>query len=62
MFTTLAATLDQRSGGADLGFGWNVRDALRLDRAELIEAFRELEPLYRIFALTGETTAPDASR
>jgi len=26
----------------------NVRDALRLDRAELLDACRELAPLYRI--------------
>jgi hypothetical protein len=25
-----------------------VRDALRLDRAELLDAYRELEPVYRI--------------
>jgi Protein of unknown function (DUF1054) len=62
MFTALATTLGKKTGWADLGFGWNVRDALRLDRAEMIEAFRELEPLYRIFAQTGEIAAPDASR
>ena len=57
MFTGLATTLGKKTGGVDLGFGWNVRDALRLDRAEMIEAFRELEPLYRIFAQTPETIA-----
>ena len=62
MFTALAATLDQKSGWVDLGFGWNVRDSLCLDRAEMIEAFRELEPLYRIFAQTGETVGPDSSQ
>jgi len=62
MFTALAATLGQRTGWVDLGFGWNVRDSLRLDRAEMIEAFRELEPLYRIFTQSRETAAPDASR
>jgi hypothetical protein len=45
----IAATLEKRTGWIDLGFGWNVRDALRLDRAEVIEAFHELEPLYRLF-------------
>jgi len=62
MFTALATTLGQKTGWVDLGFGWNVRDALRLDRAEIIEAFRELEPLYRIFAQTRETAAPDSFR
>jgi Protein of unknown function (DUF1054) len=62
MFTALATTLGKKTGWADLGFGWNVRDALRLDRAEMIEAFRELEPLYRIFARSHETAASDASR
>ena len=32
----------------DLGFGWNLRESLWLDRAELLDAFRELAPLYRI--------------
>jgi hypothetical protein len=45
----IAATLEKRTGWIDLGFGWNVRDSLRLDRAEVIEAFHELEPLYRLF-------------
>ncbi len=49
LFTAMAATLSQKTGWVDLGFGWNVRDSLRLDRAEVIEAFHELEPLYRIF-------------
>jgi uncharacterized protein YktB (UPF0637 family) len=62
IFKALAATLNQKTGSVDLGFGWNVHDALRLDRAEMIEAFRELEPLYRIFAQIRETSAPDESR
>lgn len=63
MFSALATTLDEKTGWIDLGFGWNVRNALRLDRAELIEAFRELAPLYRIFAQTGEIAAAlDVSR
>ncbi len=62
MFTALAATLATKNGWIDLGFGWNVRDGLRLDRAEMIEAFRELEPLYRIFAPTREAAAPDSFR
>lgn len=47
-FGTLAEGLNKKTGGIDVGFGWNVGDSLRLDRAELIDAFRELEPLYRI--------------
>jgi hypothetical protein len=49
LFSALAETLGKKTGSVDLGFGWNVRDSLRLDRAEMIEAFHELEPLYRIF-------------
>ena len=48
IFAALADGLEKKTGGIDLGFGWNVREALRLDRAELLDAFRELEPLYRI--------------
>jgi uncharacterized protein YktB (UPF0637 family) len=47
-FDALASALQKKTGGIDIGFGWNVRESLRLDRAELIEAWRELEPLYRI--------------
>lgn len=48
LFTALAESLGKKSGGMDLGFGWSARDALRLDRAELLDAYRELEPIYRI--------------
>jgi uncharacterized protein YktB (UPF0637 family) len=48
LFSELADVLNKKSGGIDLGFGWNGRDALRLDRAELLDAYRELEPIYRI--------------
>ena len=48
LFTALAEGLGKKTGAMDLGFGWSVRDALRLDRAELIDAYRELEPVYRI--------------
>jgi uncharacterized protein YktB (UPF0637 family) len=48
LFTTLAEGLSKKTGGMDLGFGWNVRESLRLDRDEMIDALRELEPLYRI--------------
>jgi uncharacterized protein YktB (UPF0637 family) len=49
LFDAMAATLGKKTGWIDLGFGWNVRDSLRLDRAEVIEAFHDLEPLYRLF-------------
>lgn len=48
LFTSLAEVLNKKTGGIDIGFGWNIRDALKLDRAELLDAFRELEPIYRI--------------
>jgi len=48
LIDTLAASVAKKTGGLDLGFGWNVREAVRLDRAELLDAFRELAPLYRI--------------
>ena len=47
-FAALGQSLEKKSGGIDIGFGWPVKDALRLDREELIDAFRELEPLYRV--------------
>jgi uncharacterized protein YktB (UPF0637 family) len=47
-FAGLGDALEQRSGSIDVGFGWPVRDALTVDRAEVLDAFRELEPLYRI--------------
>jgi uncharacterized protein YktB (UPF0637 family) len=47
LFASLADSLEKNSGGVDVGFGWDIRSAIRLDRAELLDAFRELEPLYR---------------
>ena len=47
-FEGLADALAKKSGGIDVGFGWLVRDALTIDRAEVLDAFRELEPLYRV--------------
>jgi uncharacterized protein YktB (UPF0637 family) len=49
LFEGLADALAKKSGGLDVGFGWPVRDALTIDRAEVLDAFRELEPLYRVF-------------
>jgi uncharacterized protein YktB (UPF0637 family) len=48
LLTTLSTSLRKRTGGIDLGFGWPPTQAARLDRAELLDAFREFEPLYRI--------------
>lgn len=48
MFESIAGKLQKKTGAIDVGFGWKVRGALRLDRAELLDAFRELEPLYRV--------------
>lgn len=48
LFESLGAALLKKTGVIDIGFGWPVREAVRLDRAELLDAFRELEPLYRI--------------
>jgi uncharacterized protein YktB (UPF0637 family) len=50
LFAALAEGLGKKTGALDLGFGWTVRDALRLDRAELLDAYRELEPVYRIIS------------
>ena len=47
-FGGLADALAKKTGGIDVGFGWPVRDALSVDRAEVLDAFRELEPLYRV--------------
>lgn len=47
-FDALGAELVKKTGGIDVGFGWTVRDALKLDRAEVLDAFSELEPLYRV--------------
>lgn len=48
LFTSLAEALKKKTGGIDVGFGWNLSNSLRLQRAELLDAFQELEPLYRI--------------
>jgi len=48
MFSSLADALNKKSGGIDVGFSWTRMGSLRLDRAELLDAFRELEPLYRV--------------
>jgi uncharacterized protein YktB (UPF0637 family) len=47
-FDQLGDALAKKTGGIDVGFGWPLRDALTVDRAEVLDAFRELEPLYRV--------------
>jgi uncharacterized protein YktB (UPF0637 family) len=47
LFDSLADALEKKTGGIDVGFGWDFNAAPRLDRAELLDAFRELAPLYR---------------
>jgi uncharacterized protein YktB (UPF0637 family) len=47
LWKELAEALTKKTGGIDVGVGWAIREALRLDRDELLEGFRELEPVYR---------------
>jgi uncharacterized protein YktB (UPF0637 family) len=47
-FEGLGDALEKKTGGIDVGFGWPVRDALKVDHAEVLDAFRELGPLYRV--------------
>jgi hypothetical protein len=47
-FDGLGDALAKKSGGVDVGFGWPVHDALTVDRAEVLDAFRELGSLYRL--------------
>jgi len=52
-FDGLGNALAQKTGGIDVGFGWPVRDAMTVDRAEVLDAFRELELLYRVLHLVA---------
>jgi uncharacterized protein YktB (UPF0637 family) len=52
LLSMLSTSLRKKTGGIDLGFGWPPIQASRLDHAELLDAFRELEPLYRILRST----------
>ena len=47
-FELIADAFTKKTSVLDVGFGWRVHDALRLERAELLDAFAELEPLYRV--------------
>jgi len=48
LWQQLSDSLAKKTGGIDLGVGWPMREALRLDREEVLEGFRELVPLYRV--------------
>jgi uncharacterized protein YktB (UPF0637 family) len=50
-FRAVAETLARKTGGMDLGFGWRRVDAVRLDPRELLDAYRELAPLYRLLSM-----------
>jgi uncharacterized protein YktB (UPF0637 family) len=47
-FDDIADAFGKKTAVLDVGFGWKVRDAIHLERAELLDAFAELAPLYRI--------------
>jgi uncharacterized protein YktB (UPF0637 family) len=47
-FESLGKELAKKTGSIDVGFGWNRAQALRLDRNDVIDAFGELAPLYRV--------------
>ncbi len=47
-FESIADGFGKKTGVLDVGFGWKVKDSIRLERAELLDAFGELEPLYRV--------------
>lgn len=55
-FASLADNLDKKSGVVDVGFGWRVEDSVHLDREELLDAMRELEPLYRILRSVSQAS------
>ena len=52
-FVAIGGELERKSGMLDVGFGWGVREAARLDREEVLDAFAELEPLYRVLVSVG---------
>jgi len=47
LWTTLVQSLNKKTGGIDIGFGWSAKDSVRLEQEEMCEAFAELAPLYR---------------
>jgi uncharacterized protein YktB (UPF0637 family) len=48
LFDSLADLVEKKTGGIDVGFGWNRSASARLDRGEMLDAFAELAPLYRV--------------
>ncbi len=52
-FSALGCNLEKKNGGLDVGFGWPIRTAVQLDRDELLDAFAELEPLYRMLRVAA---------
>ena len=52
-FAGLGDSLAKKTGGIDVGFGWKAGQVARLDRSEVIDAFAELEPLYRVIRSVG---------
>jgi uncharacterized protein YktB (UPF0637 family) len=48
LLESLAENLNKKTGGLDVGFSWNLAQSLRLSRADLLDAFSELAPLYRL--------------
>ncbi len=48
LWKQLSDALAKKTGGIDFGVGWPLREALRLDREEVLDGFRELEPMYRV--------------
>lgn len=53
-FVAAGDELTKKSGILDVGFGWPVREALVLDGEELLDAYRELEPFYRVLRSVAE--------
>jgi uncharacterized protein YktB (UPF0637 family) len=48
LWDTLLASLSRKTGTVDVGFGWPLKAALELETSELLDAYGELEPLYRV--------------
>lgn len=47
LWQQLAEALAKKTGGIDVGVGWPLREALKVEREEVLEGFRELMPLYQ---------------
>jgi uncharacterized protein YktB (UPF0637 family) len=53
LWQQLADALEKKTGGIDVGVTWPSREAIRVDREEVLDGFRELEPLYQACRSTG---------